>query len=431
MPTLLSMTRSDKNATVFRCPGDPSPIGRAVHLARLAAFYPGCRRCTHRDDTADFSPKLAERLAEAHDTPPSPALFDDEGISGVLLNELTPEVARRAAVAFGLLLRQQHEAPAWPTVVLAGDGRRPSAPLVAAAARGLRFAGCHVLDLGQTTAGCLTFALRGSAADAALLVGNPGRIPWRATLQFWQAGRPSSRDMGLERLEVLYNGNLDRPTRQFGSLRRVAFETEYLDSLAEYYHTLRPLRVVLSTDCRPLIDYVRRLSRSLECRFFDHALGSEPLAEQIIRHEAHFAVVIDGNGETCGAVDETGTPVPEEHLLRLIARHLITAHQEQKDPDNTSEPTIILENETSTQTAEALAQLGYRVVRADRRRAEMVRAVEHENALLGGGPGGRLWYRRSGHVAADALVTSSLLLVILSQSDRPFSQVLDETAGPR
>lgn len=425
------MCASTRTKIEFRCPGEPGPISRAVHLARLAAFYPACRRCTHRADTADFSPKLAERLAEAHDALRSFAVFDDEGISGVLLNELTPEVARRAAVAFGLLLRQRHEEPTWPTVVLAGDGRRASAPLLAAAARGLRFAGCHVLDMGQTTSGCLALALHGSAADGGLLVGNPSPAPWRAALRFWQAGRPLSRGMGLQQLETIYGRNLDRPTRQFGSLRRVALEADYLDSLAEYYHALRPLRVVLNTDCRPPLDYVRRLSRSLECHFFHHTSGSGPLAERIGHHEAHFGVAIDGNGETCGVVDESGTPVPEEHLLRLIARHLITSQQEEKDPDNRSEPTIILENETSTQTEDALAQLAYRVVRTDHRRAEMHRAVEHEDALLGGGPSGRLWYRRLGHVSADALVTLSLLLVILSQSDRPFSQVLDEAVGPQ
>jgi phosphomannomutase len=56
--------------------------------------------------------------------------------------------------------------------------------------------------------------------------------------------------------------------------------------------------------------------------------------------------------------------------------------------------------------------------------------MEDERALVGGGPSGRFWYARSGHVSPDALVTLSLLLTILSQSDRPLSRVLDEAAGP-
>ena len=63
---------------------------------------------------------------------------------------------------------------------------------------------------------------------------------------------------------------------------------------------------VLSTDCRPMLDYARRLSGSLGCRFFDHPSRGGPLAEQIVRHEAHFAVVTDGNAETCSVVDESG-----------------------------------------------------------------------------------------------------------------------------
>ena len=51
-----------------------------------------------------------------------------------------------------------------------------------------------------------------------------------------------------------------------------------------------------------------------------------------------------------------------------------------------------------------------------------------EEALLGGGPSGRFWYAADAHIAADALVTLTWLLVILSQSDCAMSRVLDAAA---
>jgi hypothetical protein len=53
----------------------------------------------------------------------------------------------------------------------------------------------------------------------------------------------------------------------------------------------------------------------------------------------------------------------------------------------------------------------------------MARSMAEHRARLGGGPSGRLWYGS----AADALQTLTHLLVLLSQSDRPLSQLLDAT----
>jgi hypothetical protein len=58
----------------------------------------------------------------------------------------------------------------------------------------------------------------------------------------------------------------------------------------------------------------------------------------------------------------------------------------------------------------------------------MFRAMHRHEALFGGGPGGRFWHAHEGFAAADALVTLTLLLGILSRSDRAASEVLDAEA---
>ena len=87
---------------------------------------------------------------------------------------------------------------------------------------------------------------------------------------------------------------------------------------------------------------------------------------------------------------------------------------------------VALEESTPQQVAEAIRAMGGRVVLSSPRRAEMERAMREHEGLLGGGPSGRLWYPGGQtHFAADALVTITLLLQLLSQSDRPLSEVLD------
>jgi phosphomannomutase len=51
--------------------------------------------------------------------------------------------------------------------------------------------------------------------------------------------------------------------------------------------------------------------------------------------------------------------------------------------------------------------------------------MQKYGALLGGGSDGRCWYAALGPPLPDALMTLTLLLGILSQSDRPLSEVLN------
>ena len=451
------MSEPSESQPEYRCPGESESISRAMHLARLEALYPACARCPHKDDTGQVSSRRARHLAEVHRPPPSPALFDDEGISGVLLNELTAAVARRAAIAFGLHLRDHIDREGWPRVVLAGDARRLTSPLVAAAAEGLRFAGCHVTDIGQGTTGCLALAMWQSVSDGGLLIGNATDRHERASLRFWHAGRPLSRGHELDELESRFHAEANRPTRRYGSLERVSFEAEYLATLAGYYHGLRPLRVVLDTDCRPLVEYARLLVESLECRFLHDFDDPRPLADRVVANRAHFGVRIDGIGETCRAVDERGVDVPGERLFGLIAGYLLaqgrhhmfegdasrpgqtardmadmtamSATSTTETDNGATSPALVLEDVATPEMERILQELGYRVVRTGGRRAAMHRAMEVEVAPLGAGPSGRFWYNNTGHIVPDALATLSLLLGILSQSDRPLSDVLDATSG--
>ncbi len=139
----------------YRCPGQRGTIRRALHLARVAAFYPVCRYCQHRGDLALLPSHLVRQLERSWQRGPTAARFEEEGFVGAYGNELGPPEARRAAAALGVLLSEDRGHDAGPIkVVLAHDGRSMTAGLVAAAAEGLRWSGCHVVDVGAATAAC-------------------------------------------------------------------------------------------------------------------------------------------------------------------------------------------------------------------------------------------------------------------------------------
>jgi len=425
----------------YRCPDEEYLISRAVHLGRLARFYPGCRQCRHRDDTGTLSQKQLRRLAETRPRGLTPPLFHEEGAGGVHGNQFTADVARDLAAALGTVLRRglargnnarpdgatddPADAPAnrTPVVVLGSDGRPIGCELVAAVGEGVRWAGCHLVDAGPASAPCLALAVDHLKTDGGILLGNTDGRPHTASLKFWADGpQPLSAGGSLDVLERVYAAGVDRPTRTYGSLRRFQADVPYLACLSERYHALRPLCVVLHTTCNPLVGYLDRLTGPVACRIVPSRTDAGRLPELVLAEQAHLGVCIDDDGERCRVLDNLGRPVSDERLLWLVVRHLLTENPR---------AVVVLEAETPPQVARRIETAGGQVVRSGARRSEMFAAMREHGARFGGGPSGRFWYDFNGTPLPDALTTLTLLLVLLSQSDRHFSEVLDRDAGTR
>jgi phosphomannomutase len=92
---------------LYVCPGESYPITRAVHLSRLAAFFPACRDCPFRSDTGRIPPQTLERLESTVRRVERKSLFTTEGVRGVYLNELTRAKAGEIAAALAALLWEQ------------------------------------------------------------------------------------------------------------------------------------------------------------------------------------------------------------------------------------------------------------------------------------------------------------------------------------
>ena len=213
---MAAVSDTTDSAVEYRCPGAGYAISRAVHLGRLARFYPACRHCPHAADTGTLSPRQVRQLREIDPRGVPRPRFHEEGAGGVYGNEFPPADARQMAAALGLCLRQG-DCPnfhvnengtvpfdATPLVVLAGDGRPPSAALVAAAGEGLRWAGCDLVDIGPASSPCLMLAIARLDAAGGILVGSSAGRPGEVGLKFFAPGPcPVSRGALLDAIERL------------------------------------------------------------------------------------------------------------------------------------------------------------------------------------------------------------------------------------
>jgi len=408
----------------YCCPGQSTPISRAVHLGRLARFYPACRQCPRRDETGTLSGRLVKRLAETRRRGPSRPLWNGEAAVGVYGNEMTPALARQLASALGLtLLDKTRDDGQPPAAVVAGDGRPLVPELLAAVSEGLRWSGCNVVDIGAASAPCLAFTLGHLGCAGGIHLGNPGGRAETVGLRFWIGGpRPLSSPDPPALIFARIEAGLDRPTRKFGSVGRFQADEPYLAALAPWYHALRPLRFVLDAPCRPLAGYVRRLMASVACEPLPcHA--RDQLPEQIRRESAHFGVRLDDDGETFQLWDERGESVGSESLLVLLATGP-AAGTENSPARSPAERLLVVEEATSAPTVRRLRREGYRVVACPALRAEMYDACRQSRAALAGGPSGRFWHLLDDRPLPDALMSLTLILARLSRSDHPLSHVL-------
>jgi phosphomannomutase len=367
-----------------------------------------------------------DQLQEIRRRTPADSLFDEEGAGGVFLNDLRPDTVRRLATALGVHLRRAcASAVEDPTVIIAGDGRPLTGELVAAGSEGLRFAGCKVIDIGAATSPCLVFAMDHLPATGGLMVGNPRGLPQHVGLKFWGEGAlPFSAGHTLDALQDLVASGVDRPVRRYGQLRRFNAEVPYLACLHKYFHALRPLRVVLDTASEPLARYVSQLATSVACEIV--TMGRQPtatssmesclqrLGQRVQEAESHFGMWIDGDGETCRIIDELGHEVDPQHLLLVLFEYFLAEHPQAE---------LVLEENCHPQFVALLQTAGARVHRSCAVREAMADRLRTTGALAGGGPSGRVWFHDH-RPAADALKMLTLLLNILSQSDRDFSEVL-------
>lgn len=399
----------------FLCPGQLHPVPRAIHLGRLAAFDPRCRNCQHRHDTGSLPDATVARL-RALWSRESPPLWDDEGAAGLLDEQLDARAAGKLAAAFATVLRRATEKPQ-PQVTLAGDGRSTTAPLVAAASEALRWAGCRVIELPAATTACLLRAQHELQADGALLIGNaPGAVRTASVRFFGPLGQPVSsagEGISLEALQRQSSGNFNRPARRSGGWQRGNAEEQYLQELSGYFHALRPLRFVLDTPCAPLARYLEKLLAHVGCRALPPSQAAGRKAGSL-----HFYAWIDGDGERLVLRDERGQDVAQEAVLLLLGRQWLADH---------AGATIVVEQDTSPSAVKVLEARGARIIRGGSSRAAMHHAMRQHGASLAGGRSGRWWI--GAPPAPDALHVLAVLLNILSQNDRPFSERLKQASA--
>lgn len=449
----------------YVCPGESHAISRAVHLSRLAAFYPKCRECSHRHETGQLPQPQFEDQDSPQQNLAEQSLFTLEGVRGVYLNELTRHKAGELAAAFASLL--------WESLPLSGRGdlrdasskrvvrrngpvvvvgfdERPSSPdIVTGVAAALRRMSCQVVDVGQTSPPCFRFAVAHLQAAGGVLISGHGCEPSWTGLDFVaKQGRPisaagrrpanredkdASRTISLDDLHDRYEQGAARPLRTGGTQRVFPATVPYLAGLWKHFHALRPLRVAIGCPLRVVRETLETLFAKLPVtlNWVEIPLRSRDLlnAEDadvqrmqnaVLAQAADFGFLIDDDGANIAVLDELGTLLPPDDLLCLMS-DVLAAEQ--------PEGAIVIENAARDRLQPRIAARNQRCWLGGWTQSDLWQALRSEAALCAGGATGRIWLRDS-VPTTDAILTLATLLQALSRSDLTISQLQPQTVGP-
>ncbi len=382
------------------------------------------------------------------------------GLRGVVGTTLTPEVATRFAGTFGAwLVAQRRRTKGRPIVVLGRDGRAGGQALRNAAAAGLQFSGCDVLDLGVAmtpTVGVVT----DSVGDAGMVITashNPQQ--WNGLKLIYSAngGSPTkasaSAPSKAEADAIIARFHAPAPVPAPAGVAWDAVGEEALDDQcflsmthAGKVHTvlkeLGVLAKIRSARLSVVLDSVNAsggvITPSLleELRVNAALISGEPtglfphppepiaahlgsVGRAVKKHKAAVGFCQDPDADRLALIDEKGRFIGEEYTLVLAARALIELGAVKKGAS------FAVNLSTSRMIDDLAASRKLTVHRTAVGEANVVEAMKRRGCVLGGeGNGGVIWPEIT--YIRDSLGAIGLVLALLAMTKKPLSALVGE-----
>ncbi len=358
------------------------------------------------------------------------------GVRGIVGTDLTPEIVRRYAAAYGASVKER----GGRRIGLARDSRASGPLFYGAAAEALTAVGVDVVELGLVPTPTAQLAVEDLALDGGIIVtASHNPVEWNA-LKFVGAGGRFLTKPEADALFALADAG--------GAPAAAAAGTRSRDEAAVSRHLERVLGLpwldvaaVRARRFRVALDCVRgagatvmpALLEALGCEVAtinlepDGAFPREPepipehlgeLGALVKAERADVGIAVDPDVDRLALVDETGRPIGEDYTLAFAVRAVLP---HVRGP-------VVTNLSTSLVVDDAARESGLEVERAPVGEANVVQRMLARRAAIGGeGNGGVIL--PAVHLGRDAPVAASLTLALLAARRQPVSAIVD--AAPR
>jgi phosphomannomutase len=320
------------------------------------------------------------------------------------------------------------------TVAIGRDTRLSSPSMATAAIEGAADGGADVLDLGLVGTEMVYYAVGDLGLDGGICVTASHNPPNYTGMKIVRRGaRPVGGDSGLDRVRRRAEAGFD-DVRRRGTVREEDVWAGFVEKVLSFVDEagFRPLRVVVDaangmagTMLPPVLERLPQLD-VVRCYFEPD--GSFPnhepnpllpenrafIVEKTRSEGAQLGVAYDGDADRCFFVDDTGEFVPGDFVTALLARAMLA-----KEPG----AKIIYDVRASWAVPRAIEEAGGVPLINRVGHAFIKDRMRKEDALFAGEVSAHYYFRDFSQ-ADTGVVPFLVMLELLSQADRPLSELL-------
>jgi mannose-1-phosphate guanylyltransferase/phosphomannomutase len=405
-------------------------IGDEVTIGAEAVVMPGVRVYPYKE--VESGAQLFESLI--WESRASRKLFGQEGVTGLVNVDLTPDVAVRIAAALGTALKRGAR------VVASREGAPQCRMIKRAMISGLNSAGVSVGDLRVIPASVSRHLLRTEGYQAGFHVGVSPLDDEAVRIQFFEPPGIEMTSSFQKEIEKHFSrGELRRvPPAEVG---QVFYPARMRESYAQDLLATLDVEAIRGRGFRIVVDYgysaasfvlplvLAPLSVEVVSTHAYPTEGSAPgpgaagleQARRLVKAiGADFAVAFDRAGERVYLVDEQGREVGLDQALLLFLRLIASDGR----PGKVAFPITV-----TSQVDRVVQGTGLEIVRTPASLPELTKAAAAEGVIFAGAVGG-------GYVfpeflpSYDAIASLAKLLDLLASVDRPISEIVDELPQP-
>ena len=358
----------------------------------------------------------------------NPQIFREYDIRGIVDKDLTDKAVENIGLSFGTYLRNLN----LKSVALGGDCRLSTNRFRAILSDALTQTGCKVIDVGTVPTPVLYYAIEKLQTDGGLMVTGSHNPPDFNGFKLC-VGTFSIYGQEIQKIREIIDDGVyisgEGSCEKYNSIIQ-----DYQDYVVEHLLVDRPIKVIVDSGNGTAGPIAPDIYRRLGCEvisLFEEMDGTFPnhhpdptvkenieiLIRKVIDEKADVGIGFDGDSDRIGAVDENGNIVWGDQLLMIFARAVLKEHPG---------ATVISEVKSSKNLYDDVRDHGGNPIMWKTGHSLIKEKMREENALLGGEMSGHMFFADKYFGFDDAIYAGGRLLEILSQTDKPLSELLSD-----
>jgi len=359
----------------------------------------------------------------------NPLIFREYDVRGVADRDLTDELAIDLGRSFGTFLaRRGHK-----RIVVGRDCRLSSPRLHASLTAGLLETGLELVDIGVVPTPMLYFSVFHLDADGGVQITGSHNPPQDNGFKLMSGKQTLAGDevrelrVLIERRDFALRGGGTHTTwdpleayagYMRGNIRLARSNLRFAVDAGNGAGGPTALAAMQAVGLSPIAMYCE-MDGAFPNHHPDPSLpeNMEALVARVKREKLELGIAYDGDADRIGVVDDRGNIVFGDRLMILLSRHILKRHPG---------AAILGEVKCSQTLYDDIAKQGGRPIVWKTGHSLIKKKMKEEHALLAGEMSGHVFFADRYFGYDDAVYASLRLLEILSESERPLSELLSD-----